>query len=66
MCLSPVEHTVIFEFITLIMPLEIITFHGSYHDDGLCIGKVHVTGICTAYGDSCSLFYFSFEPVFSC
>lgn len=66
MCLSSVEHTVIFGFIALITPLEIITFHGSYYDDGLCIGKVHVIGTCTAYGDSCSLFYFSFESVFSC
>ena len=49
MSMSSVEDTLIFEFMTLITSLEIITFHGSYYCDGLCIDKVHVTGICTAY-----------------
>lgn len=64
--MSSVAHTVIFEFTTLITSLEILIFHGIYYYDGLCIGEVHVTGICTAYGAVLSFtsvlhLYFSVE-----
>lgn len=56
MSMSSVAHMVIFEFITSVTSLEVITFHGSYYYDGLCLGKVHVTGISTANAAGCSLF----------
>lgn len=48
MSMSSMANMVVFEFITLITSLEVITFHGSYYYDSLCFGKVHVTGISTA------------------